>query len=209
MNKKVIIIGAGGHAKSVAEIIIKSNDELIGFLDDNIELQNTEIYCGKKVIGTLSDIEKYNENHFVIAIGNNEIRKKISMQYHLKWYTAIHPNAIIATNVSIGEGTVIMPGAVINPDSIIGKHCIINTSASIDHDNIIEDYVHISPGAHLAGKVTVKEQSWICIGATIKNNITINKNIIIGAGAVVIKNILEAGTYIGIPAKKMISSNLK
>lgn len=203
MKKKVVIIGAGGHAKVIAEIIKQSGDQLIGFLDDNKDIQYKEIFDEKIVIGTSNDIEKYKDCYFIIGIGNNQIRKKLSNR-NLKWYTAIHPKAIIASYVKIAEGTVVMPGVVINPGTIIGKHCIINTSSSVDHDNIIEDYVHISPGSHLAGTVHIKEGTWICAGAIIINNITIEKNSIIGAGAVVLKDINEPNnTYIGIPAKKL------
>lgn len=202
--KDVIIIGAGGHAKVIAEIVLKSGDNVVGFLDDNNDLQNKAIYLNKKVIGTTKDINKYNDYYFVIGIGNNTIRKKINENNNLKLYTAIHPSAIIAQDVEIGEGTVIMPGVVINPGTKIGKNCIINTSSSLDHDNLIEDYVHISPGAHLAGTVKVGESSWICTGVTIINNITIGENNIIGAGATVIEDIAENNhTYVGVPVRKI------
>ena len=203
MSKDVIIIGAGGHAKVIADIIYKSGDNLIGFLDDNLANKGKEIYLGKKVIGTTKDIEIYNKNYFIIGIGNNSIRKKINNENNLKLYSAIHPSAIIAEDVKIGTGSVIMAGVVINPGTVIGKNCIINTCSSLDHDNLLEDYVHISPGAHLAGTVSVKEGTWICTGAIVKNNITIGKNNIIGAGGVVIKDIIEEnGTYIGVPARR-------
>ena len=204
MSKDVIIIGAGGHAKVIADIIYKSGDNLIGFLDDNLANKGKEIYLGKKVLGTTKDIENYNKNYFIIGIGNNSIRKKINNENNLKLYTAIHPSAIIAQDVKIGTGSVIMAGVVINPGTVIGKNCIINTCSSLDHDNLLEDYVHISPGAHLAGTVTIKEGTWICTGAIVKNNITIGKNNIIGAGGVVIKDIIEEnGTYIGVPARRI------
>ena len=206
MSKDVIIIGAGGHAKVIADIIYKSGDNLIGFLDDNLANKGKEIYLGKKVLGTTKDIDKYKEYYFVIGIGNNSIRKKINNENNLKLYTAIHPSAIIAQDVKIGTGSVIMAGVVINPGTVIGKNCIINTCSSLDHDNLLEDYVHISPGAHLAGTVSVKEGTWICTGATIINNITIAKNNIIGAGSVVIKDINEEnGTYVGVPVKMLIN----
>lgn len=207
MSKDVIIIGAGGHAKVIADIIYKSGDNLIGFLDDNLANKGKEIYLGKKVLGTTKDIEIYNKNYFIIGIGNNSIRKKINNENNLKLYTAIHPSAIIAEDVKIGTGSVIMAGVVINPGTVIGKNCIINTCSSLDHDNLLEDYVHISPGAHLAGTVKVKEGTWICAGVTVINNITIAKNNIIGAGATVIKNIEEENsTYIGVPVKKIIKT---
>lgn len=204
MSKDVIIIGAGGHAKVIADIIYKSGDNLIGFLDDNLANKGKEIYLGKKVLGTTKDIKNYNKNYFIIGIGNNSIRKKINNENNLKLYSAIHPSAIIAEDVKIGTGSVIMAGVVINPGTVIGKNCIINTSSSLDHDNLLEDYVHISPGAHLAGTVSVKEGTWICTGAIVKNNITIGKNNIIGAGSVVIKDIIEENTtYVGVPAKRI------
>lgn len=204
MPKDVIIIGAGGHAKVIADIITKSNDNIIGFLDDNLSLQEKKIYLDKKVIGTTKDIDKYKEYYFVIGIGNNNIRENIANDHDLKWYTAIHPSAIIANEVSIEEGSVIMAGSIINTGTKIGKHCIINTKSSLDHDNIIENYVHISPGATLAGTVNIKEKTWICAGATIINNITIAKNNIIGAGSVVIKDInKEDSIYVGVPARKI------
>ena len=204
MSKDVIIIGAGGHAKVIADIIYKSGDNLIGFLDDNFANKGKEIYLGKKVLGTTKDIKIYNKNYFVIGIGNNSIRKKINNENNLKLYTAIHPSAIIAEDVKIGTGSVIMAGVVINPGTVIGKNCIINTCSSLDHDNLLEDYVHISPGAHLAGTVSVKEGTWICTGAIVKNNIIIGKNNIIGAGSVVIKDIIEENTtYVGVPARRI------
>lgn len=208
MCKKVIIIGASGHAKVIADIIKKSNDEIIGFLDDNKELQNITIFDHKKVLGTTQeeDVRKYDDCYFVIGIGSNKVREKIANKYHyLKWYTAIHPNAVIGSNVSIDEGSVIMAGTVINTGTKIGKHCILNTCSSLDHDNVLEDYVHVSPGSHLAGTVTVKEGTWICSGVTLINNITIEKNNIIGAGSTVIRDIEEENnTYVGVPVRKLI-----
>lgn len=205
MQKKVIILGASGHAKVIADIVKKNNDILIGFLDDNLEIQNKIIFDSKKVLGTIEDVYKYSDCYFIVGIGNNKVRKMISNKYsYLKWYTAIHPSAVIANEVEIGEGTVIMAGTVINTGTKIGKHCIVNTSSSLDHDNILEDYVHISPGSHLAGTVRIGEETWICAGVTVVNNINIGKNNIIGAGATVIKSILEENsTYVGVPVKKI------
>lgn len=207
MPKDVIIIGAGGHARVIADIIKKSGDEIVGFLDDNNEIQGKTIFDGKIVLGDTSEesVKKYSDCYFIIGIGSNRVRKIISEKYsNLKWYTAIHPCAIIANEVSIEKGSVIMAGAIVNTGTKIGKHCIINTRSSVDHDNIIEDYVHISPGVTLAGNVHIKVKTWICAGTTIINNITIAQNNIIGAGSVVIKDINEEnGTYVGVPARKI------
>jgi sugar O-acyltransferase (sialic acid O-acetyltransferase NeuD family) len=208
MQKKVIILGASGHARVIADIIKSSNDELVGFLDDNMDIQGNVIFDDKKVLGTTKeeDIEKYKDNYFIIGIGSNRVRKLISQKYpNLKWYTAIHPNAVIGSNVTIDEGSVVMAGVVINTGTKVGKHCIVNTCSSLDHDNTLEDYVHISPGSHLAGTVTIKESTWICAGVTVINNIEIEKNNIIGAGATVIRDIEEKNnTYVGVPVRKLI-----
>lgn len=207
MQKKVIIFGAGGHARVIADIIKKSGDEIVGFLDDNADIQGKTIFDSKIVLGDTSEesVKKYVDCYFIIGIGSNRVRKIISEKYsNLKWYTAIHPSSIIGSDVSIKEGTVIMAGTVINTGTVVGKHCIVNTSSSLEHDNILEDYVHISPGSHLAGTVRISEGTWICTGVTIINNITIGKNNIIGAGATVIKNIEEENsTFVGIPVKKL------
>lgn len=208
MSKKVIIFGASGHAKVIADIVIKSGDEVVGFLDDNLDIQGNIIINGLKVLGTTNEenVNKYIDDcYFIIGIGGNRIRKIINDKYpNIKWYTAIHPNATIGIDVKIGEGSVIMAGAVINPGTVIGKHCIINTCSSIDHDNIIEDYVHVSPGTHIAGTVRVGEGTWICAGVTVINNVTIGNNNIIGAGATVIKNITDNdSTFVGVPVKKI------
>ena len=207
MEKKIIIIGASGHARVIADIIKESNDKLIGFLDDSQDKQGKIIYEDKKVLGTTDEsvIEKYKDNYFIIGIGSNRVRKAIAQKYpNLKWYTAIHPCAVIGSDVSIDKGTTIMAGTVINIGSKIGKHCIINTGSTLDHDNVLEDYVHISPGSHLAGTVIIGEETWVCTGVTIINNITIGNNNIIGAGATVLKNIKESnGTYVGVPVRKI------
>lgn len=208
MGKKVVIIGAGGHAKVIADIILKRADTLIGFLDDNIKV-GTKIdnQKGFEVLGKVNTSlelqEKDSELEFIIGIGNNNIRKNIAEEYDLKYYTAIHPTANIGFGVVIKEGTTIMANACISPSTYIGKHCIINTAAIVEHDNIIKEYVHISPNATLAGTVVVGVKSHIGAGATIINNVNVTSNVIIGAGAVVTKDITESGTYVGVPAKKI------
>ena len=144
MQKKVIIIGASGHGKVIADIIKNSSDSVVGFLDDNPDIQGNVIFDTKKVLGVIDEqeIAKYHDCYFIIGIGNNKVRKTISKRFpKLKWYTAIHPKAVIADGVDIGEGTAIMAGAVVNTGTKIGKHCIINTCSSVDHDNMLEDYV--------------------------------------------------------------------
>lgn len=199
MSEGIIILGAGGHAKVIADIILTRGDKLIGFLDDNAIGE----VLGYPILGKINDIGQYQSDcSFIIGIGNNQTRKKISDKYNVKWRPAIHPDASIARDVVISEGTVVMARAIINPSSKVGKHCIINTAAVVEHDNVIEDYVHISPNATLCGTVSIGEMTQIGAGATVKNNISICGNCVIGAGSVVVKDIIEHGMYMGIPVHK-------
>lgn len=209
MNEKVIVIGASGHGKVIADIILKSGDMVVGFLDDNPWLPET--FIGYPILGSIDAFLEYKEYQFVIAIGNASIREKIAYQlYGVNWYTGIHPSAVVsAIEVSIGEGTVIMANAVINAGTTIGKHCIINSGAIVEHDNRIEDFVHISVGAKLAGTVDIGKSAWIGIGASISNNLSVCANSIVGAGGIVIRSIEEAGTYVGVSAERSDKKNKK
>lgn len=195
--KEVIIIGFGGHAKVVAEIIKLNGDKVFGYLDD--------IKQDKTIIGKVSDCSKFVDKHFIIAIGNNQVRKKISEEHqNLKWYTAIHPTAVVSETAKIQEGTVVCANATINADATIGKHSIINTAAVIEHDNDIGDFCHISPNATLCGTVTISECTHIGAGAVVRNNISIGVDITIGIGAAVVKDLKKPGVYVGVPARKIL-----
>lgn len=204
-NRRLVMIGAGGHAKVCYDIAQKMNkwDEII-ILDDNLENDYFEI------TGSISKFEDYlGTSDFFVAIGDNETREEITSELINKngtIATLIHLQATIASSVEIGVGTVVMAGVVINSATKIGDGCIINTSSSIDHDNIIGDFVHISPGVHSAGSVTIGTGTWIGIGSNLSNNKEIGSNIIVGAGSTVIKNIQKEGTYIGVPARMMNSN---
>lgn len=203
MSKKLIIIGCGGHAKVVTDIAIKCGYDNIGYLDDAPSVDN---FMGFPVLGKINDASKYSSEDFVVAIGDAKIRQKLHIEFSQKGFnivTLIHPSAVVASDVTIGDGTVVMAGAVVNPSTKIGKGCIINTCSSVDHDCVIGDFSHISVGAHIAGTVKIGNNAWIGIGATVSNNIDIVADCLIGAGAVVVKSLLESGTYIGIPAKKI------
>lgn len=204
MYDKLIIIGAGGHGKVVANIAMLNGYKEIYFMDDD----TSKKYIGKyQIIGTTKDINRYkNEYDFFIAIGNNETRKKLTMlllDNDIQLVSLIHPSAVIDNTVQIGYGVVVMANAVINADTKIGNNVIVNTASSIDHDCIINDYVHVSPGVHIAGNVHIGEKTWLCIGSSIINNISVSRNCIIGAGSVVLRNIEKSGVYVGIPMRRI------
>lgn len=201
--KRLVILGAGGHGKVVADIAIKTKnyDEIL-FLDDG---KSGEV-LGLPVAGKIKDFAIWQHDaEYFVAIGNSTVRESLIKQIVSSGKpvaTLIHPNATIAESVKIGQGTVIMAGAVINPDTVIGEGVIINTSCSIDHDNVIGDYVHVSVGTHLAGGVSVGKHTMVGAGTTVINNISICENCMVGAGAAIVKDIEIEGTYIGVPAKR-------
>lgn len=202
MPEKVIIIGCGGHGRVVADIVKRSGDTVIGFLDD---FNNSDYINGYKVLGIVNDCEKYkNEACFIIGIGDNLIRKKIYENHpNIKYYTAIDRSAIISESAVIGDGSCIMPNAVVNTSSHIGIQCIVNTAACIEHDNILGNFVHISPNCSLGGTVSIGDSTHIGLAGVVKNNIKICENCVIGAGAVVIRDIDDPGVYVGLPAHKI------
>ena len=194
---RLLIIGASGHGKVIADIAVKCGYKDIVFLEDN---ENVKECAGFPVIGKVSEAVTMEEDK-IVAIGNAEIRQKIQSQLS-NLVTLIHPSAVVSRRVHIGEGTVIMAGAVINTDVVIGKGCIINTGASVDHDCKLEDFVHVSVGAHVAGTVSIGSKTWIGAGATVSNNVSICGHCMIGAGAVVVKDLKKSGIYIGVPVRE-------
>lgn len=203
--QKIVVLGAGGHAKVILDMIQNvSNIELsknlggVILLDDRLECDTEIMGCAVK--GTIRNCSNYREHaSFIIGIGDNKTRKKIAESYHLNYMTLVHPSAVIGCDVTLGEGTVVMAGAVINSGSRIGRHCIVNTGATVDHDCILHDFVHISPGAHLGGTVEIGQESWIGLGSCVKNNVSVGAGCIIGAGGIVVRNIIISGTYVGNP----------
>lgn len=204
MNRGLIIVGASGHGKVVADIAKKLGIySQISFLDDDL---NKRI-SGYELLGTIAEYEKWKETHeFIVAIGNCKIRREIQrkLEKEGRITTLVHPNAVIGESVLLGAGTVVMANAVINSGSLIGKGVIVNTGSTIDHDCRVGDYVHVAPGCHISGTVCIGEGSWIGVGSCIINNLNICQECVIGAGATVVADIEEGGTYVGVPAKRII-----
>jgi len=202
MNVEVVIIGAGGHGRAIADIILSSEDLCVGFVDNDKPVG--EYVLGIPIIGKDEDIIRLSKKgyKFIIGIGNNYIRKRIVKTYNLiNWYTAIHPTCYISRFAMVGEGTVVMPKCVVHTEASVGKHCIINTASIIEHENIIEDYVHISPNVALSGNVKIGECSHIGTGVSVRDGISIGKNIKVGVAAGVVSDLKEEGIYFGTPAK--------
>lgn len=198
------VIGSGGHAKVIIESAKISGINNFFVYDDN-EKKINSFLSGFEIIGPIST-GIFGSS--IIAIGDNFIRKSVSLKFpKLNWVTIIHPSAIISEDVIIGEGTVILAGVIVQPGSRIGKHCIINTGACIDHDCIIGDFVHIAPNCSLAGGISVREGTFIGIGSSIIPNITVGSWTNVGAGSVIISDQPDNCTTLGVPAKPIKFNN--
>jgi sugar O-acyltransferase (sialic acid O-acetyltransferase NeuD family) len=200
---RLLIIGTGGQGKVVLDcaknyydsITFMTNDKNSLGIDGYPIIYEQEIKLNKI-------IENYDE--IIVAIGNNNARLKISLEYEskgIKLATIIHPKAVISDTAMIGGGTVVFANAVINPSAKIGKACIINTGVIVEHDCILENGVHISPNAAMGGTVLIGEKTWVCVGSSIANNIKIGENSVIGAGSVIIEDVPRKVLVAGVPAK--------
>lgn len=207
-SKKLVILGAGGHAKVVmdAALLMRQWSEIV-FLDDSS--QGKTEFMGAPLLGdrTLLGTTLLPQNcDIAVAIGNNNIRGQIFelvADLGFSFPVIQHPSAVVSQTAEVGAGSVLFANTVVNPDVKIGKGAIINTSASVDHDCVLGDFVHISPGARLAGSTLVGDFSWMGIGSCTREGSTIGNHCIVGAGAVVVSNIPDNTTAVGIPAKTL------
>ncbi|MGO4271106.1 acetyltransferase [Paenibacillus sp. TAF58] len=202
----LVVIGEGGHSKVIRELIrSKSDYKIIAILDDKYDQLTiiNGIYIGPISSAHLL-LNRMNHLKFVVAIGNNEVRKLIVSKLGLSkgnYISLIHDTAVISSSASIGEGSVIMAGTIVNADAVIGDHVIINSGAIVEHDNQIGDYVHVAPRATLTGSVIAETGAMIGAGTTIIPGKKVGEWAIIGAGATVISDIPSYRSAVGTPAR--------
>ncbi|MET4560694.1 sugar O-acyltransferase (sialic acid O-acetyltransferase NeuD family) [Lysinibacillus parviboronicapiens] len=207
MNKPIIILGNGGHASVLTEILLLQNRKILGFTAPEEQINS----YGLKYLGTDGIFEKYNplEVELVLGLGTvgiSNVRQSLYKKLKNQGYTfaiCVHPRAIIASTATLDEGAQIMAGAIVQPHAQIGENTIINTCAIIEHDCMIGAHVHVAPGVTLSGSVHIGNGSHIGTGSTIIQGVSIGKNTIIGAGATVISNIGTNKKAFGVPAKEV------
>jgi|YNPBryantNP2012_1023418.scaffolds.fasta_scaffold26938_2 sugar O-acyltransferase (sialic acid O-acetyltransferase NeuD family) len=205
---RVLILGAGGHAQVVADILLQSyqagaNVYPVGFLDDKPTLVGTTI-MGLTVLGTVAQLDEFDHDAVIVAIGDNRTRARLFESVRArgeKIVNAIHPAAVIAPDVRLGRGVMICAGVVVNTGTVIGDDVILNTGCTIDHHNHIGDHAHIAPGVHLGGNVTIGEGALVGIGAVVIPQRIVGAWSVIGAGSVVTKDIPAYATAVGVPAR--------
>ena len=205
-NRKLILIGGGGHCKSVIEVAESAGYEIKGILDMPDEV-GKEVLPGHKVLGTDDEIPQYVEEcDFIITVGfikNPVLRIKLYNKVKAaggRLATIIASTAHVSKYAELGEGTVIMHHAFVNAGAKIGDNCIINTFVNIEHDAEVGNQCHISTGTMVNGECKIGENCFIGSQSVCANCIEIASDIIVGAGSVVRKSIRVKGIYAGNPA---------
>jgi sugar O-acyltransferase (sialic acid O-acetyltransferase NeuD family) len=206
-KEKLVVFGAGGHAKVVIDIIEQQETyEIAGLLDDDPK-HGGKRFFGYPVLGTRADLPALISTqlcHAIVTIGDNASRAAVAAhlsQLGWRFASAIHPGASIGRGVTIGPGSVVMAGCVINADARLGAQVIVNTGATVDHDCVIEDAVHVAPGCHLCGGVSVGSGSLLGAGSTVTPGVHIGGNAIVSAGSTVIRDVADETKVSGSPAR--------
>ena len=194
--EKIIILGKGGHAESLVDIVERENKyEIAGYVVNDIEEVEYEKY---PIIGRDQDLERIFKNGIRYAalgigyLGKSDLREKLWNKLKTIGYVfpvICDPSAVLAGNVKLGDGTMVGKGAIVNANAAVGKMCIVNTGAIIEHDCVVEDFSHIAVGSVLCGNVRVGRASFIGANATVIQGKCIGNKCIVGAGTVVRKNV--------------------
>jgi sugar O-acyltransferase (sialic acid O-acetyltransferase NeuD family) len=209
LKAKLLVFGAGGHAKVVIDIIEQQGGyEIAGLLDDDAGRKGSRFF-GYDVFGTRAELPALHSTglrHAIVAIGDNAGRAGIAAllaQQGWQFASAIHPRASIGRGAEIGAGSVVMAGCVVNADARLGAHAIVNTGATIDHDCRIGDFVHVAPGCHLCGGVSVGQGSFLGAGTTATPGVKIGSRVTVGAGSTVIRDVADDARVTGAPARAL------
>lgn len=203
MKSNYVIIGAGGHGKSVADVI-SSSGGIVKFFEDSKKAGQS--IFGVPIISSIEEIPELHSHFLAMGINDNYIREKVMERYSvkypdLKFEPIIHETAYVSPFSSIGIGSIVMAHATVGPQTWVGKGCIINTKASVDHDSQMRAFSSLGPGVVTGGNVKIGHRSAVCIGATIKHGISIGSDCIIGAMSYLNKDLGDQQTAYGIPAK--------
>lgn len=208
MNLPIIVLGAGGHAKVVIEALQRSGSPLLGVVEVD-PARKGEHVLGVEILGDDEVVLAYRPDQVLLANGLGSVgipqrRREIFNRFSARGYrfaSVVHPAAVVAADVEVGEGTQIMAGAIVQPGCRLGVNSIVNTRASVDHDCRIGDHAHIAPGVTLSGDVVVGETSHLGTGVTVIQGMTIGSLVLVAAGAVVVDDVVDGATVKGIPAR--------
>ena len=209
-KKNVLIYGAGGHGKLVADVLLARNQIIRGFVDDDPANAGSSV-LGMNVFTSDWLWQQAQEGgiSIVLGVGNNRARKAISERCQLagmEILTVIHPTAVISASAQIGAGTAVMAGVVVNPQAKIGAGVILNSGAVVEHDVVLGEYSHVSTNVAMGGSARLGDFSMLGVGASVRPGARIGAGSIVGAGSVVIEDIPDNVVAVGVPAR-VIRSN--
>ena len=208
LNRPVIILGGGGHARVLIDTLMQRNCKILGIVDNEKSKYGSNLE-GITVIGDDSSLTCYPVDEIVLVNGLGSVkgtddRTLLFNKFKQKGFVfarVIHPAAVISPFAVLGEGVQVMAGAVIQPGCIIGDNAIINTKVSVDHDCRIGANVHLAPGVTISGGVIIENNVHIGCGASVIQSVRIGEGSIIGAGAVVLEDLRPQVTAVGLPAR--------
>jgi sugar O-acyltransferase (sialic acid O-acetyltransferase NeuD family) len=207
--KKLILIGAGGYAKSVLDSLDIYNYEFVGFIDD----YKAGTHLGYQILGdNISSIENPEEFYYFVSIGDNEKRQywyDLLKKNNLRVINVIDTSAMISKKATIGEGNFIGKMAIINSDAHIGNNCVINTKALLEHGCHIKNNVNVSTNTVLNGDVRIENGVFFGSCSVINGQLTVGEHAIIGSGSVVVKNVEPNTIVVGVPAKILLGGKNK
>ena len=189
MSSRLIIVGAGGHGRSVAEAVAASRKfEVVGFLDD--AFPETESIWEIPVLGKMADWERFKEHAdcWFVAIGNNTVRSAILRRFAevgLPLALFVHPRAIVSPNAIIGVGSAVMAGAIVGTEAVLGTGVIVNCGAVVDHHCRVGDFGHLGVGAVMAGGSVLGEEAWMQANAALGYGVVIEEGRMLAPGETV------------------------
>ena len=192
---KMLLYGFGGHARVLADSLEAMGIAIAGVFDNNPATKTPYPFFGRY------SPEEQPDCPLLLAMGNNQVRRRLSNQIQHKSGQLLHPSAVYSSKASLGEGSIVLQRAIVQTAATIGRHVIINSGAIVEHDCRLEDFVHVGPGAVLCGQVVVGEGSFIGAGAVVLPGIRIGKECVVGAGAVVCKVVADGQKVAGNPAR--------
>jgi sugar O-acyltransferase (sialic acid O-acetyltransferase NeuD family) len=201
----LLILGAGGHAKVVAEAALATGRwGEVAFLDDRFPALREVL--GWPVLGVLADAPAHRARYpeAVVAIGHARTRLRVQNDLQRNGFVlpvVVHPTAWVSPSASLGEGTVVFAQVAVNACVRAGAACIFNTGCSVDHDAALGDGVHVCPGARVAGEVTVGDATWLGIGSSVIQRVRVGADVTVGAGAAVVRDLPDGVTAVGVPAR--------
>ena len=197
----IIVLGAGGHGKSLISIMLADQQKIIGVLDDDPKTWHTKI-LDVPVLGSIELIEEYSKNKVCNGFGHNRKRKSLVQKYPLlKWTGFTSSLAYINPKAKIGVGSFIFPFAVVGAEVIIGDHAIISSHTTLGHDTIIGNYAQVAPGVQVAGDAIIEDEVMLGIGSIVCPKVSVGTGATLAAGAVAVKDIASGITVYGPPAR--------